>query len=77
MDTFSATPRGNGLSPILKTDLIVPCRRMRPSVSIFLLLWRPPRYRLWDDFDQVFEIAPILQRERENRLYGFTFRLGN
>jgi len=25
----------------------------------------------------VFEIAPILQRERENRLYGFAFLLGN
>src|SRR5215471_21411105 len=51
----------------LRPYLIVPCRRMRPSVSKLLLSWRQPSYRC-GRVDPVFDSAPVLQRNRENRL---------
>ena len=56
MDTFSATPRANGLLPILKA--VSGCDISQDETLPFDLasLWRHPRYRLSDD-------APILRRE--------------
>jgi hypothetical protein len=41
---------------------------MKPEINAFLPIWPIP--------DKEF-LAPTRQRERENRLYGFAFLLGD
>jgi hypothetical protein len=58
LDTFSATPAGNGLSPILKA--VSDCDISQDESLPFDLASFVTASAL-DDLDQVFEIAPILQ----------------